>query len=202
MWALPDLFVLWPKDRPSNALSAGSCPGDTNSALRVPGTLGSSTAMVLGAAKPPQEHQGSHPLMGADIKPSLVERKVCTWQYERVLWAPEKSQVLWNTWAEITYMEETKFCCQPYSGLPFQAQPQSWILWTAKQTLCKGMCSAHFRRSAAQCAGSEVTGILPLASVLLNQNLRKVVSACSPGTPVDTPKESANGTWKNSSPCR
>lgn len=57
-------FVLWPKDRPSNALSAGLCPEDTNSALEVPGTLGSSTMMVLGAAKPPHKHQGSHPLSG------------------------------------------------------------------------------------------------------------------------------------------
>lgn len=37
-----------------------------------------------------------------------------------------------------------------------------------KKPLCKSMCTAHSRRSAAQCAGSKVTGILPLASMLLD----------------------------------
>lgn len=88
------------------------------------------------------------------------------------------------------------FCCQPYSGLPFQAHPKPGPCEQLNKAPCKGMCSAHFRRSAAQCAGSEVTGILPLASMLVDQNLRWVVSACSPGTPVSTPKEPANGNWR------
>lgn len=58
-------FVLGSKDRPSNVPSDGLCPEDTNPALGeclAPFTPGA--MKVLGAAKPPPEDQGFHPLNG------------------------------------------------------------------------------------------------------------------------------------------
>lgn len=189
MWALPDLFLF--SDRRTDPAMQSLLAHAQKTQTPLWGCL-VLLAWCWVLPSDPRNTRAPTLWVDADIEPCLMERKVCTRQYKRVLWALQRSQVLWNSWAEITYMEETKFCCQSYSGMPFQAHPQTWILWTAKQTLC----SVHFRRSIAQCAGSEVTGILPLASMLLDQNLRKVVSACSPGTPADTPKESAKGTWR------
>ena len=107
--------------------------------------------------------------MGADTKPCLRERKVCTRGYGRVLRAPEKSQVLeihglrsLRQGREIFAANITQDCLSKHI-------PKLRSCEEPTTTPCKSMCSAHCRRSSAQRAGSELTGILPLASTLLSQ---------------------------------
>lgn len=59
-----------------------------------------------------------------DVTPRTSWRKVGV-HHQRLLWALEKSQVLWHLWAEITWIEGQKFCCQSCLGLSFQAHHQA-----------------------------------------------------------------------------
>lgn len=134
--------------------------------------------------------------VGADIKPCLMERKVCTLRGMKAPVSPREvpGSVKFMGWNHLHRGDKSLLPALFRTAYPSTFPNLDPV--NSKQSLCKGMCSAHFRAFSAQRAGSEVTGILPLASTLFDQNLRKVFSACSPGTPVDMPKESANSTWK------
>lgn len=165
-------FVLCPKDRPGNALSAGLCPEDTNSTLGVPGAPGSSTVRCWCCKATPQT-PGLPPLEWVLTSNHASWKGRCTPESIKGSCEPQRSLRFCEIHGlkSLTWKRQF-FCGQPHSGLSFQAYPQLGFCEQLKKSLCKGMWSAHFRRSAAQCAGSEVTGILPLASMLLDQNLR------------------------------
>lgn len=117
----------------------------------------------------------SHPLktrastlwMGADTKPCLLEKKLCTKGYGRVLQrSPRFSEIhglrslRWGR--EILAASLSQDCLSKHI-------PKLRSCEKLATTPCKSMCSAHCRRSSAQRAESELTGILLLASTLLGQ---------------------------------